>query len=264
MKRIATLLLFSTFNLLAFAGFSDGKLSVTHLGIEDIRVEIDGKNYGSDRLVVIDNLKSGYHTVKVYYKERQRGGNSSIARDWAQKPIYTGKIKMRGNYHVDIVINRFGKSLVDERLMDEKYRKDYGSDDDYAFDRNRRDNQYDRDRDNRDSRDRNDRDSRNNYNSRPTEPIKDQAFASLVETLRKESFETTRVKLAKQAVEQYSFMSVQVKQLLQLFSFEESRLDMAKYMYPLTIDKPSYFQVYDVFSFSASKEQLSAYVRDYR
>jgi hypothetical protein len=35
-------------------------------------------------------------------------------------------------------------------------------------------------------------------------------------------------------------------------------------MYRLTIDKPNYFQVYDVFSLSASKEQLSAYVRDYR
>ena len=85
-----------------------------------------------------------------------------------------------------------------------------------------------------------------------------------METLRKESFETTRIKLAKQAVEQYSFTSAQVKQLLQLFSFEESRLDMAKHMYRLSTDKPNYFQVYDVFSFSASKEQLSAYLRDYR
>jgi hypothetical protein len=47
-----------------------------------------------------------------------------------------GKAFLRpANYHVDIVINRFGKTLIDERLMDDKYKKTYGRDDDYAFDR---------------------------------------------------------------------------------------------------------------------------------
>jgi hypothetical protein len=104
-----------------------------------------------------------------------------------------GKAFLRpANYHVDIVINRFGKTLIDERLMDDKYKKTYGRDDDYAFDR---DGTYNNNDHNRDDRDRDNRDARNNYDTRPAEPIKDQAFASLVETLRKESFETTKASL---------------------------------------------------------------------
>jgi hypothetical protein len=252
MKKFATLLLFLTLSLLSFAGLFDGKISVTHLGVQDIQVEIDGKNYGNDRLVIVDNLKSGSHTIVVYSFEKR--GNSPLG---SRRLIYNGKIKLKANYHVDIVINRFGKTFIDERLMDDKYQKSYGRDEDYALDR--RDNDRDR------WDDRNGRNDRDRYgNNRLPDPIKAQTFTSLVETLRRESFEATRLKLAKQTAENYSFTTAQVKQLLQLFSYEESKLDLAKHMYALTIDKAEYFLVYDVFSFSSSKEQLSAYVKNYK
>jgi hypothetical protein len=289
MKRSFTLLLFTLLTAASFAGFNDGKITITQLGIQTIRVEIDGKVQANrDRLIMIDNLAPGYHTVKVYSQSRSNGGDRRND-NWDSKKsqlIYSGKIRLKPNYHVDIVINRFGKVLVDERQMDSRYRVEYGEDKDYAYFYDYRDNDNDHRYDNRNNDNdrrydnRNDNDDRRydnrnsdrdrqNYNNaddirRRAEPMQDQAFASLTETLKRESFESTRLKLARQVTEQHYFTSAQVRSLLQLFTFEESRLDLAKYMYGITIDRENYFQLYNVFTYSASKEELAAYMSAYK
>jgi hypothetical protein len=60
------------------------------------------------------------------------------------------------------------------------------------------------------------------------------------------------------------FTSQQVKELLQLFTFENNKLDLAKYAYRKTMDRRNYYIVNDVFAFSNSKDELARYIRDYR
>jgi hypothetical protein len=47
-----------------------------------------------------------------------------------------------------------------------------------------------------------------------------------------------------------------------LFTFENNRLDIAKYAYGKTVDKRNYSVVNDAFTFN-SKEKLDQYIREY-
>jgi nuclear transport factor 2 (NTF2) superfamily protein len=69
--------------------------------------------------------------------------------------------------------------------------------------------------------------------------------------------------LAKQIVDKNHFTSEQVKYMTQLFSFENNKLDLAKFAYRYTTDPKNYFVVYDALSYSSSKEQLADYIRRY-
>jgi hypothetical protein len=76
------------------------------------------------------------------------------------------------------------------------------------------------------------------------------------------SFDNTKITTAKQILAAKKCFSVaQIKEILQLFSFESSKLEVAKYAYDFCIDKSNYYQVNDVFSFSSSKDDLTKYVQ---
>jgi len=76
------------------------------------------------------------------------------------------------------------------------------------------------------------------------------------------SFDNTKVTTAKQILSaKKCFTVTQIKEILVLFSFESSKLEVAKYAFDFCIDKSNYYQVNDVFSFSSSKDDLSNYVQ---
>ena len=52
--------------------------------------------------------------------------------------------------------------------------------------------------------------------------------------------------------------------MVTLFSFENNKLEIAKYMYGKTLDRKNYFVIYNVFTFSRSKEELAEYIRNYK
>ena len=89
-------------------------------------------------------------------------------------------------------------------------------------------------------------------------------FAQAKETLRREWFENTRLATAKQIIDRNYFTSQQVKELMLLFTFENNRLDIAKYAYGKTVDKGNYFIMNDAFAINGNKERLSEYIREYR
>jgi hypothetical protein len=60
------------------------------------------------------------------------------------------------------------------------------------------------------------------------------------------------------------FSAQQARELVSLFTYESSKLEMAKYIYRYTTDKNNYITVYDVFTYSSSKDELSRFIREYR
>ena len=84
------------------------------------------------------------------------------------------------------------------------------------------------------------------------------------ESLRRERFENTRVSIARQFFNEHAFTATQVKDLLQEFSFENNKLDLAKYAYRNTTDRNNYSCVFDVFSFNSSRQDLANYMSSYR
>lgn len=80
--------------------------------------------------------------------------------------------------------------------------------------------------------------------------------------IKKESFSDTQLALAKQIISaKKCFTCAQVKQLAQLFSFDDAKLDLVKYAYDFTTDKSNYYTLNSVFSFSNSKDQLMKFIQ---
>jgi hypothetical protein len=277
MKTIFTLLLSTIFSLASFA-YDGPLLTVTGVGKQKISVEVDGRRYNmkSDNTVSVRNIYPGTHTVRVLREVKKKSGWNMPPGNPREEVIYAIKATLRDGYNFDIVVNRFGKVFIDERRIDpnDDWYTDDEDDDYYDNDRNddrnidrdrdwdndrtNDDRNVDRDRDRDDERyDRNDRDSRNYEMS-------DAAFNQAKESLRKEWFENTRVSTAKQIIDRNYFTSRQVKDLLMLFTFENNRLEIAKYAYSKTVDKGNFFIVNEAFTMNNNKEELSRFIREQR
>lgn len=232
-----------------------GRLTIATYDNASIRVEIDGRRYNErDNTIRINNINAGNHTIQVY-----RRTNGDVFSRGRERLIYSTNLFVKPEHQVDIYIDRSGRAEIRERNLGRRGRNDRND----RYDRNDRNNDWD-DRwddyekweDNRNGGRWDDRD----YGR----AVSYQSFQSMKQTLRRESFDNSRLTLAKQMMERNNFEAAQVKEMLELFSFESNRLELAKYAYRNTVDKRNYHVVYDMFSFSSSKEELSRYISNFR
>lgn len=82
-------------------------------------------------------------------------------------------------------------------------------------------------------------------------------FESIKKNISSKSFENSKLTVAKQISDSKCLTSSQVRDIMKLFSFEQTRLDFAKYAYKNVIDKDNYYQVNDAFQFENSIEELN-------
>ena len=81
-------------------------------------------------------------------------------------------------------------------------------------------------------------------------------------SINSSSFDNTKITVAKQAISaKKCFTVAQIKEILVLFSFESSKLEVAKYAFDFCIDKSNYYQISDLFAFSSSKDDLNQYIQ---
>ena len=191
-------------------------------------VVVDGRSYplrSHDQTLEIRDLRQGYHTIKVY---RTYGNYRNPSQN--QRLLYEGRIYARNGYHTDIMINRFGRAYIDAQRLDGSYDNDYP----YSGGYDQTNDRY--------------------------RIIDRAAFQQLKATLQAEKFDQTRASIARQAITTNYFESAQVKEMLQIFNFEDSKLELAKLFYEVTADKRNYMVVYDVFTFSSSKDELARFL----
>lgn len=86
-------------------------------------------------------------------------------------------------------------------------------------------------------------------------------FEDACVALKNESFDNTRLTLAKQIVSANPLSAAQVVEICKLFSFESNRLDFAKFAYPYCVDKNKYYLVNAAFSYDSSKRDLDAFIK---
>lgn len=261
MKKIFTLLATALVTLTSFADRRDGMMTITQIGRNDVVVEVDGRRF-NDREILIRDLEPGRHSVAIYTFDRQNGWKGIFGKQVRKEYLFNSAMIVKPRQHIDIVINRFGKVVVDYNgAYDNRYDKDDHWGRGWGHDRDR-DGNRDRDEDyNNDKRYGYGNDDRqdNRYDNRTAMDMR--SFDMLKDALRRENFENSRLAIAKQSVERNAFTALQVKELVNLFAFENNKLELAKAAYANTIDKKNYFVIYDAFSFSRSKEELAEYVR---
>ncbi len=81
--------------------------------------------------------------------------------------------------------------------------------------------------------------------------------------LKKQDFDDTKVSLAKQIIrENKCFTASQIKEIVNLFGFESSKLEIAKYGFDFCVDKKNYYIVGEAFSFESSVNELMDYIKN--
>lgn len=90
--------------------------------------------------------------------------------------------------------------------------------------------------------------------------LDDASLQSLIQTMKNVTFEEKMIEVAKTALKDKQVKTSQVHQLLQLFSFENNKLELAKYCYDKTLDKDNYYSLYNDFTFSSYSSELDKYI----
>ena len=245
MKQTFTLLLASLISISMYAFPNFSRMSITSTSNAKLRVMVDGNRYKvNDNSILINNLQQGYHSVKVYRLARGNRFTLPYGNNNNYQLVYSANVYVKPQYHIDITINRFGKAFIDEQPIGAGY---YDGDDDDWGDDNHNDNNWN---------------NNNDYNY--SREMNAQTFSSFKQALEKESFDNTKMNIAKQVINSNYFTTAQIREVLQLFSFENNKLEMAKDAYKNTIDKNNYFSLTDCFTFSNNKDELMRYIQNYR
>ena len=285
MKKIFTLFtsLFLTLALLA-AERPKTMLTIKSADQSDIRVVIDGRRFEPYASYMrVSDLQPGYHSIKVY-RERNFGIFTIFGQRYDL--VFNNSMFIKPRSNVMISIDRFGRAQVFENRMGGRSfdwdDRDWKYDHDVNFDSGHNDGDYGvRDRDGRGEN----RDNRNGgygnnggYDNNKgrygdnggygnggnlSRAMTDYEFNHVLDNISKERFENNMLKSATQIINSNYFTSEQVKQMLQLFSFENNKLDLAKLAFDKTVDQRNFYIVNDVFSYSNSKDELARYIRSH-
>jgi hypothetical protein len=232
MKRISTLLLSSLFSLSLLA-YDGSRLSISSVATStQIRVEVDGRKFAmKDNSITLSYLAEGRHLVKI---TREKNSNGFRKRE---EVIYNGVIFLKRGFHLDLTVNRFGKVMTDENRID-RNSDWYNDEDDY----------YDSDN--------------GGWNNGYSNVMSSRDFNDVKDQIRKEWFENNRLISVKYIIDKNNFTTAQVKELMLLFTFENNRLEVAKYAFCKTVDDRNYYQVSELLTFSSSKEDLARFLRE--
>lgn len=95
-------------------------------------------------------------------------------------------------------------------------------------------------------------------------PMNEARFNEVVKSIESKGFDDSKLTMSKQVISTNCMTSNQVKRLMLLFSFEDTRLDLAKYAYGYTYDIGNYYQLNDAFTFESSIEELNEYTSGFR
>jgi hypothetical protein len=232
MKKIFTLLLSSLFSLSLFA-FDGSRLNISTVGDMELRVEVDGQRFTmQDNTVTLRDLGEGYHQVKIF-KEKRKGRGHGWGNGRRGEVIYNNSVYLRRGYELDIIVSRYGKVFTDENRIERFDRDDRNDDDD-------------------------------NWNNGYGNVMSNREFEIVKEQIRKEWFENNRLVSAKTIVDKSNFTAQQIKELVQLFTFDNNKLELAKYAYRKTVDKHNYYLVSDMLTFNSSKDELARFIRESR
>ncbi len=85
-------------------------------------------------------------------------------------------------------------------------------------------------------------------------------FASAKVTITNAASETAKLAMAKQVTQNNCLSPAQIVDVMQLFTFESTKLDFSKFAYDFTTDKRSYYDVSDGLTSESAKTELDNFI----
>lgn len=90
--------------------------------------------------------------------------------------------------------------------------------------------------------------------------ISQEDFDDRLKAIKNTSFDKDKLAKAKMVLRDEYYTTNQVIEVVKLFSFDNFKLDFAKWAYKNTMDKKNYYKVQDHLSFSSSKNDLGNFI----
>jgi hypothetical protein len=95
-------------------------------------------------------------------------------------------------------------------------------------------------------------------------PMSSSDFAAAKKSVEAQSFEEQKLKIAKQILNTNCMSTSQIKDIMALFSFEDTKVDWAEFAYGKTTDPNNYYQLNDGFTYSSSVDKLNSYIESHK
>jgi hypothetical protein len=93
-----------------------------------------------------------------------------------------------------------------------------------------------------------------------TIPMSSSDFTKAKTTIAGKTFEDQKLSTAKTIAKANCLSAEQIKDLCNTFTFEDSKLEFAKYAYDYCSDKGNYYLINEVFKFSSSSDELDEFI----
>lgn len=91
-------------------------------------------------------------------------------------------------------------------------------------------------------------------------PAEDASIRQMRSSIESKSFEDDKMTVAKQATRGKCLSAAQIKGLMGVFTFEDSKLEYAKFAFDFCYDVDNYYILNDAFTFSSSIDELNEFI----
>ena len=214
-------------NFLFIAAQSKSNFTIGTTADKNLKVIYKDNKYSlQDQSVTFQMQTPGSYPLVIYQLQSINGNRE-------YKKVYDGNIKLTAGKHMEITVLRFGKIAWDEAdIVADDWNQTYQN-----------------------PASTNGGNSINNYLV-----ATDKQFADIKASINGESYDEDRVKMAKVVLKEILLSAVQIKTLLNLLSYDDNRLILAKYAYDYCNDKHAYGLVANALSYSSNKKNLLDYI----
>ena len=220
MKKVIASILLGLFTVGVFA-CSLSSLTVKAPSYSNFTIILDNqKIHSKTNTLRVKNLKSGKHHLKIVVNKSSKNG-----KYWSSEEVYNGYFNTKQG--TNVVAKVSPNNYTEIKLL--AHHNNTKPVNDYAL-------------------------CAKNVN------MNSQEFYNLKSTIDDASFDDTKLTIAKQAIQSNALNSTQVAQLMVQFSFERTKLDLAKYAYGYVVDQQNYYLVNTAFDFRSSTDKLDEYL----
>lgn len=260
------ILLFVFAVLFAIPSYAQRERSLLKIRDENgrmITAEINGRRYEEvSKILTFKDLPARNHNIKVYVVNRDRYGRRA-------RLIYEGRLRTRPGRIYYVTIDDYeGLDIITDCCLGDNgpwtkgnswYRSRYYDKQSWEknlqFDPQKEEYYEDLSADDR-MAGRRPKDEWSYYGNVMTVA----RYNRLIESMRNASFESERMSIAKMAIDENPVSAKQLTGILKEFSFESSRLRMAKFGYKQVVNPRSAFEINDAFEFASSRREFEKFV----
>lgn len=220
--------------VISLAAQTKSNLTISTTGTSNLKIIFNGYKYSlQDRTTTFQALSPGNYPL-VIYQWRNRNGISQYDK------VYDGNIRLTAGKHLEMTVMRFGKTSWDESTIEtDNWNENYN---------------------NPPVSDGNPIGNNNNYNNNYREPIDATRFATIKKAVNAEFFDDDKIRMAKVTMKDNYFSTAQIRELINMISNDDKKLQLAKYAYDFCTDRSMYFTIAEAMFFSSNKKALLDFI----